>query len=631
MNTYRVTRLFTQAVFFILIAFSNLSWARTVALPLTIDHQLLRSLVVKTAFTDPGPSAILVDEHSGCWDIKISEPLFSEENGLLRFQTKVYVYAGVIAFNKCILPVEWEGYLVLYQIPKINNQWILSFDTVDSALYNKEFKPATIAGIIWNLVKTTVYEYLESITLNLSPPVSELKRFIEPLFPEEHKPRADRMIRGIRSGEAKTRTDSVRVEVLTDVEEIEETDKDDEAERLTATEFNRLIAIWETWDAYLVYIITSLTREPLSNEDRRVLLDVLLEMRYRFVSELTAQTLKKDFVREQFVSAWQKLAPIFRNHLGDDPSRDLLGYLAFFTASDALSALDEIGPSLGIEISRNGLIRLARMIVEKEGDILSYSVLVNGELRKILGFGPLPTVSETSFSGEELEIGDETSFLNFILPSAWAAGSDSNQKDKKEVLNEIMKWVLKDNSNLNPYIERIKSLIFEVINENLDKSVLSSTYHDVYRRISLATAWQESCFRQFETNEKKITYLRSYNQTSVGLMQINERVWRGIYDRNRLRWNIRYNCMAGNEILELYFHKYALLGLKKYHLQKPIDDRTLSGLVYAMYNGGPGQFKKYLDRQKTGEHYRSDQFFAEKFQWVSNGELDKVRICIVGK
>ncbi|HIJ57784.1 MAG TPA: hypothetical protein HPQ03_16905, partial [Deltaproteobacteria bacterium] len=381
MNTYRVTRLFTQAVFFILIAFSNLSWARTVALPLTIDHQLLRSLVVKTAFTDPGPSAILVDEHSGCWDIKISEPLFSEENGLLRFQTKVYVYAGVIAFNKCILPVEWEGYLVLYQIPKINNQWILSFDTVDSALYNKEFKPATIAGIIWNLVKTTVYEYLESITLNLSPPVSELKRFIEPLFPEEHKPRADRMIRGIRSGEAKTRTDSVRVEVLTDVEEIEETDKDDEAERLTATEFNRLIAIWETWDAYLVYIITSLTREPLSNEDRRVLLDVLLEMRYRFVSELTAQTLKKDFVREQFVSAWQKLAPIFRNHLGDDPSRDLLGYLAFFTASDALSALDEIGPSLGIEISRNGLIRLARMIVEKEGDILSYSVLVNGELR----------------------------------------------------------------------------------------------------------------------------------------------------------------------------------------------------------------------------------------------------------
>jgi len=627
MNTYRVARLFTLALF-IFLAFVNFSWARTVTLPLTIDHQLLRSLVVKTAFTDSGPSAILADEHNGCWDIKISEPRFSEENGLLRFQTKVYVYAGVFAFNKCILPVEWEGYLILYQVPKIDNQWILSFDIVDSALYNKDFEPATIAGIIWNLVKTTIYEYLGSITINLAPPVLELKLFIEPLFPTEHKPRADRMIRSIRPGEARTRTDAVQVDVLSEVEEIYETDKDRAAEKLTETDLNRLLATWETWDAYLVYIITSMTREPLTDEDRQVLLDVLLETRYRFISELTDQTLKKDFVREQFVVAWKKLASIFRNHLGDDPSKDLLGYLAFFTASDALSALDKIGPSLGIEISRNGLVRLARMIVEKEGEILSYTVLVNRELREILGFGPPLADSGTSFSGEELEIGDETSFLNIIIPKAWAAGANSN-KNKK--LHEIMKWVLKDSSNINPYIERIKSLLSEVINENIDKSVLSSVYHDMYRQIVLATTWQESCFRQFKIRKKKITYLRSYNKTSVGLMQINERVWRGIYDRNQLRWNIRYNCMAGNEILELYFRKYALLRLKKHRLKKSIDDKTLSGLVYAMYNGGPGQFKKYLNRQKTGKYYRSDRLFAEKLAWLSRNEWDNIRICLVGK
>ena len=628
MNTYRVIRLFTLALF-IFLAFVHFSWARTVTLPLTIEHQLLRSLVIKTAFSDPGPSAILADEHNGCWDIKISEPRFSEENGLLRFQTKVYVYAGVFAFNKCILPVEWEGYLILYQVPKIDNQWILSFDIVDSALYNKDFEPATIAGIIWNLVKTTVYEYLGSITINLAPPVSELKQFIEPLFPTEHKPRADRMIRSIRPGEARTQTDAVQVDVLADVEEIYEKDKDREAEKkLSKTELNRLLATWETWDAYLVYIITTLTREPLSDEDRQVLLDVLLEMRYRFISELTDQTLKKDFVREQFVVAWKKLAPLFRNHLGDDPSQDLLGYLAFFTASDALSALDKIGPSLGIEISRNGLVRLARMIVEKEEDILSYTVVVNKELREILGFGPPLADSGTSFSGEELEIGDETSFLNIIIPKAWAAGANSN-KNKK--LHEIMKWVLKDNSNINPYIERIKSLISEVINENIDKSVLSSVYHDMYRQIVLATTWQESCFRQFKMRKRKITYLRSYNKTSVGLMQINERVWRGIYDRNQLRWNIRYNCMAGNEILELYFRKYALLRLKKHRLQKSIDDKTLSGLVYAMYNGGPGQFKKYLNRQKTEKYYLSDRLFAEKQAWLSRNEWGNIRICLVGK
>jgi hypothetical protein len=534
----------------------------------------------------------------------------------------------VFAFNKCILPVEWEGYLILYQVPKIDNQWILSFDIVDSALYNQNFEPATIAGIIWNLVKTTVYEYLGSITINLAPPVSELKQFIEPLFPAELKPRADGMIRSIRPGEPRTRTDAVQVDVLAEVEEIYEKDKDRESEELSQSELNRLFVTWKTWDAYLVYIITSLTREPLSDEDRQVLLDVMLEMRYRFISELTDQTLKKDFVRDQFVVAWKKLAPLFRNHLGDDPSQDLLGFLAFLTASDALSALDKIGPSLGIEISRNGLVRLARMIAERQGEILSYTVGVNRELREILGFGAPLTESGTSFSGEELEIGDDTSFLNVIIPKAWAAGENSNKNEK---LHEIMKWVLKDNRNINPYLERIQSLMSDVINENINKSVLSSVYHDMYRQIVLATTWQESCFRQFKIRKKKITYLRSYNKTSVGLMQINERVWRGIYDRNQLRWNIRYNCTAGNEILELYFRKYALLRLKKHRLQKSIDEKTLAGLVYAMYNGGPGQFKKYLNREKTGKYYVSDRLFAEKLAWVSKGDWDKIRICLVGK
>lgn len=628
MNIYRVLRLFTLALF-IIIASSNPLWARTVTLPLTIDYQLLRSLVVKTAFTDPGPSAILVDEHNECWEIKISEPLFAEENGLLRFQTKVYVYAGVFAFNKCILPVEWEGYLVLYQVPEIGDQWILSFDTADSALYNEDFEPATIAGIIWNIVKTTVIEYLSSITINLAPPVSELKLFIEPLFPEEHKARAHRLINSMRPGKAKTQADSVRVDVVADVEDIYEKDKDREVEKLSKTELNRLVATWETWDAYLVHIITSLTQEPLSDEDRQVLLDVLLETRYRFISELDDDTLKKDFVREQFVAAWKKLSPLFRNHLGDDPSQDLLGYLAFFTASDALSALDKIGLSLGIEISRNGLVRLARMIVEKEEEILSYTVRVNKELRDILGFGPPLVDSETSFFGEEIEIDTETSFLNIMIPRVWATNVNPKQKNQK--LREIMKWVLKDRSNINPYIGRIKSLISEVIKENLDKSALSSIHHDTYRRLVLSTAWQESCLRQFKIRKKKITYIRSYNRTSVGLMQINERIWRGLYDRNQLRWNIRYNCMAGGEILELYFRKYALSRLKKHSHRKPTDDTALSGLVYAMYNGGPGQFKKYLSRLERGKYYLSDRLFAEKLAWVSRNEWDKIKICLVGK
>lgn len=55
-----------------------------------------------------------------------------------------------------------------------------------------------------------------------------------------------------------------------------------------------------------------------------------------------------------------------------------------------------------------------------------------------------------------------------------------------------------------------------------------------------------------------ITFLSSYNRTSAGTMQINERVWRGIYGEVSLRWDIRYHALAGCEILHRYLTKYAL-------------------------------------------------------------------------
>jgi hypothetical protein len=41
-------------------------------------------------------------------------------------------------------------------------------------------------------------------------------------------------------------------------------------------------------------------------------------------------------------------------------------------------------------------------------------------------------------------------------------------------------------------------------------------------------------------------------------MQINERVWRGLYDTQKLRWDIAYNVRAGTEILLNYLLKYSL-------------------------------------------------------------------------
>ncbi len=609
----------------------------TVSLPISIDYQLLKSIIIKTAYTDPGQTAILVNENDGCMKITISEPSIREESAHILFETKVRVVAGTLILNNCVMPVEWEGYLALVQTPLVDSKWNLSFHTVESTLYDKHHRPSKITGVVWDLTKTYVYEYLEGITINLAPPVLELKPVLVELFPIDLQANVQRMLESMRPGKINPTSEALQIGILTEVVETFKKDSDIEREQLFTEELAVFIDTWEAWDSFLVLMITSLSNEPISEPDRQILLDTLLEIRHRFVTGLLEGTVERDFVRKQFISTWDNLSPIFRKQLGDDPSKSLFGYLAFFTAADALSALDKISPTMGIEISRNGLIRLARLLAEDKSLTLDYRPGVNSELRRVLGLGAPPEAStpvthmeEFEIEGEEIDFNEDedSSFekliMSFMGKPAWA------KADKPTItFKDIKPWVF-SKKNYKTYVERVISLVEEASDGALNDSKIEEKYHDLYRLIVLSTAWQESCFRQFRVRKQKVTYLQSYNRTSVGLMQVNERIWRGMYDVHHLRWDIRYNTAAGCEILELYLRKYTLDRIKKMKAGKVLDDDTFARIVYAMYNGGPGQFENILKRKNEGTFFSSDKLYFEKYSWVKNSKWENIRKCLIG-
>jgi hypothetical protein len=610
---------------------------KTVTLPLSIDYPLLKSMLIKTAYTDQGQTAILLNENGGCMKITISEPSVREESAQILFETKVHVVAGTYILNNCVMPIEWEGYLALVQKPIVDSKWNLSFHIVDHALYDKHHNPSKIAGIVWDLVKTQVYEYLEGISINLAPPILELKTILGELTPIGFRAHVQSMLESMRPGKIDTTPGVIQIGILAEVRETYEGDKDTKREQISTEELEVFIDTWEAWDAFLVHIITSLSKEPISEADRQIFLDTLLETRHRFVTELLDGTVERDFVREQFIWTWEKLSPIFRKQLSDDPSKALFGYLAFFTAADALSTLDKISPTMGIEISRNGLIRLVRLLAEDTSLTLDYPMGVNSELRRMLGLGAPLEASHPVTDMEELEIGEEDIdsheadasrfkklIMSFMSNSAWA------KTDKPEItFKDIQPWVF-SKKNFETYVERVKALLEEASDDVLKDSEIEERYHDLYRLIVLSTAWQESCFRQFRVRKRKVVYLLSYNRTSVGLMQINERVWRGMYDRHHLRWNIRYNTAAGCEILELYLRKYTLDRIKKVKVEETLDDDTFARIVYAMYNGGPRQFEKILERKKKKTFFSSDSLYFEKYSWVKNRQWENIRKCLIG-
>jgi soluble lytic murein transglycosylase-like protein len=176
-------------------------------------------------------------------------------------------------------------------------------------------------------------------------------------------------------------------------------------------------------------------------------------------------------------------------------------------------------------------------------------------------------------------------------------------------------------------LSKVHQILQNATEETLSKNLPPSKYHSLYRLLVLATAWQESCWRQLEKKRGKVTYLLSYNQTSVGLMQINERVWRGLYQRDSLRWDIRYNARAGTEILNRYMKDYAITRMEAQGLT---DETVLARAVYAMYNAGPDELQRFVKRYRSNSPHDIDRLFKEKYEMTQKGDFEKIALCLIG-
>ena len=363
-------------------------------------------------------------------------------------------------------------------------------------------------------------------------------------------------------------------------------------------------AAWNQWDAFVTFVAKNAAGDALDSQ-RRELFAVLVEARYDILDALApAHPGALDPVRPLFVSTWTRLAPVLREISLGVPGEAALRYLTFITAADALRAIDALGPSSGLDISADGLRRLARMIAPSAGgDPLAYDEAVDPELRERFGFGPPPPPPEPNPDVD----------LSWFWPgAAYAAGPASR-------LNH---WV-PTRDDLDEYLPLVRDLLNETAEQTLDTKELKPEFHQLYRWLVLATAWKESCWRQFVNVNGRIRPMLS-SAGAVGIMQVLPRVWRGFYDVGGLQQDIAYNARAGSEILIHYLRDYAV-AKGEHTITGSIDNLARS--TYAMYNGGPGQVRRY----RTGRIKRSlraiDEAFWDKFRKVKAGNELGVAEC----
>jgi len=662
---------------------------KRVDVPLVIPPDFLERLLIEQVFTDPDRTAHVAAVADPCSEIVLSQPSVRPRDGGIGVHAHGVAQAGFTLLGTCYQPFGWEGEVDALEQARLapHGAPVVEFHVVDSSLSGGG--GWFTFSDLWNWIKPAVHPRLEVLRVDLGPLIGELRRTL-PLFTSQRdEPELRRLVDSLALSSVDVEERGLVLGVRFDVEALPLAQSETAAEPpLAPAELAAFEAQIHQWDAFVTFVVKSVGNETLDPDLRSALLETLIEARYEIVAALAEPGRDgRDRVRTLFQSSWQRLQPTLATltHGGEG-----FRYLAFLAAGDALFALDQAGPAFGFEISSDGLRRLARTLEpESSEDPLRWSEDVDPVLRATFGFDEeLPVVvppedadrsteptedvgagsdSEATPGGEAApeatpapepplapepvplapevvpplapepepappapEPGTSLRSLEAIFArlaaSLWPPASAAPAIVVPSPESSPLDGLVPTRDDLDEYLPKIGELLRESADQVLSHGKLPSQYHDDYKRLVLATAWQESCWRQYVERKQKRVPLRS-SVGALGLMQVNPRVWRGFFSIDGLSWSIRYNALAGGEVLLHYLRDYAI-ARGEAAVGGP---DALARATYATYHGGPSHMQRY--RQTTGVRAvltKIDKAFLSKYKTLAGGDVRVVRQCFTG-
>ncbi len=569
--------------------------AEKVSIPIFLNYPQLQLLMKRAMFTGPDDSAAYLLDIEGCNTVSFSQPYLSAEGQGFRLNAKTLAIIGAYTTDGCMTITRWTGRTVVIGKPLLVNRQPLSvqFQVQAVQLYDQQGGQLS-DSLLPPAYKAQLHQILNRFRMDLKPATDRLKALVPYVVPRYTADRLTRMIDSLRIGHVKVRPNGLDVHLMLDVEEPPQAETEP---ALTDIEVQQLEQRCQDWDAFLTFVIKEVATATRSETLRSTLLDILLDIRYQINLILTSSPKSgPDPVKQLFIRSWERLEPVMREISIQSPEHNLLPFMSFITAAEALKALDRLGPAAGLDISTDGLRRLARLLNDNPSiDPLKYPGEIDPVLQQLFDFGIpqeiVPPKKPFSFK------------LQLIRPAFAASRWD-----------RLNRWV-PTAAELDPYLREVRDLLLEEADERIKPSTLTQEHARVFRQLMLTTAWQESCWRQYIVEKRKIVPLIS-GTGDIGMLQINEKVWRGFYSPAKLRWDITYNARAGSEILFKFMVNYAL---KRHEHKKDGGLANLARATYSAYNGGPSQVGRYRSKNVPTAHKKIDTAFWTKYKQISQG------------
>lgn len=575
----------------------------SVSVPVNLDYPMLRQLLVNQLFNTPDGGREILNDPTACSRIVLSDPQVGAQEENIEIVANYRAQIGVEFFGNCQNLINRQGSVAFQGQPLIQpDAKSVKLEPRTTWITNKDGKRIA-SGLLWDAAIARLAEFFGGFVISMAPYTDSLAAFLPEILPNRDTAQLQDTINSLAISNIQVTASSLNIAIDFEVEPLIE--KTGDVTPLTPEELAQAEAQWHMMDALLVGAVKRYAAATELKSLRGALLDILVDSRYRLRDALTEPADRSgDAVRNWFIESWHRLNPVVREIALQQPGQEQLLWMTALTATDALYALNQLGSTVGLELSNEGLRRLARMInADQVEELLRYSEEVDPQLQQLMR--------------EEIDTAEpdlSSWHLNFsFFPRAHAAAPW-----------ESLKQWMPAKDKLNLYVRKVRGVLETAADKAQQHKRLEGNYRSLYEKLVLATAWQESCWRQYVVINKRIEPLRS-SSGDVGLMQVNEKVWRGFYDLQKLRWDINYNSSAGSEILLNYLLNYAL---KRGEHKQSGGTANLARATYSAYNGGPGQVSRYRSNNVAASHRKIDSLFWEKYKQVDAGKAGNVAQCL---
>jgi len=595
----------------------------TVEIPVPLDYRIVEQALEQQVFTGPDGSAEVFSDHLRCNTLVLSEPVVAgTDDGRVRIQTAMRAQTGTPLGDRCRFAKSWLGVVETLQIAQVEpGSSTVSFRVVDSSLLRSDDGDEVLPRFMQGWITDHVHPRLGAVRIDLQPSIEGIREWLDSAVaaPGLETIEMGDLISAVVFSDVQPSKAALVVVLSLEVADAPEGWAPPDEPPLTDDELAQWDATWQAWDGFATWMMKTLalTAGP---ELGHALAETLLEARHDLRDALAQDDREHDPVRTLFLKTWNRLAPVVHDIQLDLPGRQALQYAIFVSAADALQALDQLAPHIGMRLDSDSLRSLARTLVPAVSDYdLRYDTAIDPDLRQLLGLDPEFEPGSGTGTGDSALTHLMTHLISWLIRDAHAA------QISPQLLKRLNSWA-PHRAEIDQYLNTVEQLLEEIAQAERGKGKVPDEHFDVYETLLRATAYQESCWRQYVERQGSLETIRS-SAGSVGLMQINEHVWRGVYDIDLVHADIGYNARAGNEILVHYLVDYAIRK-KEHEITDPPD--SLARATYAVYNGGPRHLTRYRNPDASASLKQIDTAFWQKYRAIQAEGPMAVKGCLGG-